>query len=69
MGSLMELQDSVGPEWVYLYDGEFTAEILRDFVDWISAHPSICAPDLSAHEWEPIGQDVFRFIVGLIVLR
>ena len=33
-GSLAELADCVGTAWLQLYDGELTADILRDAVQW-----------------------------------
>ncbi|HTH96846.1 MAG TPA: hypothetical protein VL574_05470 [Stellaceae bacterium] len=61
-GSLPELQAKVGEDWVYLYDGDLSAEILHDFLTWLSLRRAGEVCDLSAFDWEPIGRSLGNFI-------
>lgn len=61
-GSLPELQAAVGSEWLRLYDGEISADTLRDFAAWLRARPALERPDLSDYSWDRVGRDV----IGLI---
>ncbi|WAC28629.1 hypothetical protein [Ancylobacter sp. SL191] len=67
LGSLVELQAQVGAAWLYLYEGELTAEVVTDFTRWLRATPRGTEPDLSAHEWDEIGRRLdafFRHLAG-----
>lgn len=61
LGSLVELQAQVGTEWLYLYEGDLTADVVTDFARWLRATPRGPAPDLSAHEWHEIGHRLDLF--------
>lgn len=64
MGSLPELQEMVGNEWVHLFDGDISADGLETFL----AALDTCRaprPDLSRFDWERIGSDVTRFLKSL----
>ncbi|WGD28999.1 hypothetical protein AncyloWKF20_14540 [Ancylobacter sp. WKF20] len=61
LGSLIELQQQVGANWLYLYEGEFNAEVLASFIAWLKAPGREGEPDLSSHEWEPIGRQLDGF--------
>jgi hypothetical protein len=65
LGSLIELQAQVGFEWIYLYDGNLTVNVLEDFLAWIRNRPSGGAPDLAAYAWPPIGNQICRFVRDL----
>lgn len=62
IGSLPELRDTVGANWVYLYDGEFSRDILLDFKDWLlnTERPSIAK--LDAYDWSRVGKDLYGFL-------
>jgi glycosyltransferase involved in cell wall biosynthesis len=64
IGSLPELQQEVGEEWVHLFDGEITADHITRFFTALDAckGPS---PDLSAYEWQRVGSDVTGFLQTL----
>jgi hypothetical protein len=63
-GSLPELQQEVGEEWVRLFDGEIAREHIEAF---LAALPLLTAPrpDLSAFEWTKVGADVTQFLHSL----
>lgn len=57
-GSLPELRNAVGSEWLQLYDGELDAAVLREFTSWIRARHAPGRPDLSAFSWRRVGRDL-----------
>jgi hypothetical protein len=64
IGSLPELQQELGEEWVHLFDGEITADHITRFLASLDACKS-GAPDLSAYEWQRVGNDVTDFLRSL----
>lgn len=62
LGSLTELQEQVGADWLQLYDGALTEETVRAFVDRLRAGPREGEPDLSAHDWTAIGPRAAAFL-------
>jgi len=55
LGSLRELQEAVGPEWVRLFEGDLTPEVLSDALgDFLDQPRSDHAP-LEALSWSRIG--------------
>lgn len=65
LGSLVELQQQVGGEWLYLYEGAFGPETLARFLEWLVRTPRAAAPDLGAHDWDGIGSTVAAFLEAL----
>jgi glycosyltransferase involved in cell wall biosynthesis len=65
LGSLIELQDQVGPDWVWLYDGELTPEVLRAFTGWLRARGPATGPDLTAFGWDRVGRDIGRLLAAV----
>lgn len=61
MGSLPELAEAVGPDFVHLYDGPMRAEVLDAFLA-ASAGRSLGTADLSAYGWDRVGRDVSAFL-------
>jgi beta-1,4-mannosyltransferase len=62
IGSLPELRETVGSDWIYLYDGEFNQSVLVDFIAWMrSTKRSEVAP-LDSYDWSRIGRDLGEFI-------
>jgi glycosyltransferase involved in cell wall biosynthesis len=61
IGSLPELQQEVGEEWVHLFDGEITADHITRFLTGLDACKSP-SPDLTAYEWQRVGNDVTGFL-------
>jgi glycosyltransferase involved in cell wall biosynthesis len=62
IGSLPELRDTIGHEWVYLYDGEFSQQVLVDFREWILSTERGGIAPLDAYELSRIGQDLRGFV-------
>lgn len=66
LGGFAELRDTVGEQWVYLYDGDLTGSVLRDATAWVRAadRPPVC--DLGQHDWAVVGPEVVRFAESLL---
>jgi glycosyltransferase involved in cell wall biosynthesis len=69
LGSLPDLQREVGPDWLSLYEGPLTAEILTGFTEHVRRFKPTAPPDLSRHDWAVIGHDVHRFLTDLAARR
>jgi len=67
LGAMAELRDLVGADWVSVYDGELTPEVLRRALDWATGtHRDGTAP-LGKLEWEAIAEqteDAYRKILA-----
>lgn len=64
-GSLPELREAVGDQWVHLYEGELTPEVLRAFHRWMRDRHVSGMPDLSAYSWDRVSSDLGAFL-GMI---
>jgi beta-1,4-mannosyltransferase len=62
MGSLPELRDTVGHEWVYLYDGDFNQQVLVDFREWMLWTRRASVAPLEPYDLSRIGKDLRGFI-------
>jgi glycosyltransferase involved in cell wall biosynthesis len=61
LGTLPELRDEIGAEWVDLYDSEaVTTDILAGFGARLREQGAPTA-DLSSYDWGPIGESIGRF--------
>lgn len=69
IGSLPELQQDLGKNWVHLYDGNLTAEILGNFARQLTYQPMSDGPDLSLYEWPLIGRQIASFITAGEIAR
>ncbi|WP_157956208.1 glycosyltransferase [Acuticoccus yangtzensis] len=67
LGSLAELQDTVGPDFVHLFDGPIAAPVLDTFLGRIAGR-SLGTADLSKFGWDRVGADVSGFIASLLNL-
>ena len=54
------LADEVGPDWIYLYDGELTPEILQDTLKRMRAAGSRPRPRLDDRDWNTLGLQSYR---------
>jgi len=60
-GSMGELQEEFGEDWVKTYRGELTAEILEESLEWgMQPRPAIC-PMPEKYDWASIGAETLRF--------
>jgi beta-1,4-mannosyltransferase len=62
IGSLPELREAVGPEWIYLYDGELNEGVLVDFVAWMRETKRDEIAPLDSYAWSRIGRDLAEFV-------
>jgi hypothetical protein len=62
VGSMPELAELVGHEWVRLYEGEITPQVLTGFADHVSTMRPGGVPDLSALSWDRVTQDLRGFL-------
>ncbi len=60
LGTLPELQQEVGKEWVSLYDEDVTEDSLRGFAARLRK-PREATADLTQYEWAPIGEAIGGF--------
>ena len=67
LGSLPEVAEAVGPDFVHLYDGPIRAEVIDTFLAAIAGR-DLGTADLSAFGWDRVGGDVSAFIAGLLEL-
>lgn len=65
-GSLPELQQLVGEDWLQLYDGEIDARVIGDFSAWLRARLPSPVPDLSALSWDRVGDDIGGLLDAVI---
>jgi len=66
LGSLPELRENVGHDWVYLYKGEFDGAVLRRFIGELRNRRGSAVCDLSKYDWGPIADTLSTFIRDLI---
>lgn len=64
LGSLPELQRTVGSKWVHLYDGALNAERIADFCAAIRSLKEE-RPNLEAYEWPRVVRDLREFFAKL----
>jgi beta-1,4-mannosyltransferase len=50
------LQEEVGPEWVFLYEGDFSANILETAVTHLRGRSAADQPNLSDRDWTTVGE-------------
>lgn len=65
-GSMPELQETLGSEWVHLFDGDLTNRILEDFIAHLQTMPVGARPDLSAFSWQRVSRDLACFIEDMM---
>lgn len=66
IGSLPELQQHVGEDWLYLYDGELTPQVLQDFGVRLRSRATSQAAPLDAYDWAPIGRAIDGFLRRIV---
>jgi beta-1,4-mannosyltransferase len=65
IGSLPELRETVGTDWVYLYQGEFSQGVLVDFIAWMRQTKRDEVAPLDYYAWNRIGRDLGEFIESI----
>lgn len=61
-GSLPELREEVGGDWLTLYDGEIDTPTLGAFADRLRTRDPAATCDLDAFSWDRVGADVSGFV-------
>lgn len=61
LGSLVELQQQIGRDWIYLYDGELTPETLTAALAWVKNTKRV-APPLAGFQWDSIASALSHFL-------
>lgn len=56
-GSLPELQQHVGVEWIRTYEGELTPSILAESLNWSAQSSRGPAPNLTSFDWPSLAQE------------
>jgi beta-1,4-mannosyltransferase len=54
LGSMRELADQIGHEWVSLYTGDISSERIDAAMTWLAMEPRPNEPDLSPLDWHTI---------------
>lgn len=60
-----EIQQEVGAQWLYLYEGELTSNDLLDAISWSADLPRGSKPDLALRDWDLIGKEYTSAYVSL----
>jgi beta-1,4-mannosyltransferase len=58
---MAELQNQVGSDWVYLYEGEFNERILQEICEWTEKTARPARAPLAALEWDLLAQTTVNF--------
>ncbi|MEN7536254.1 glycosyltransferase [Aurantiacibacter flavus] len=69
LGSMPELAQLVGEDWVRLYDGALSAPTLADFAAHIRRLPASAKPNLSPLSWDRVKRDLDEFFEQLFAQR
>lgn len=67
LGSMRELADAVGSEWVSTYEGEFGPDALRQALEWLRTAVRAPSPGLDAFGWSAIARqtrDAYRSVLA-----
>lgn len=65
LGSLPELAEQVGSQWMRLYKGTLTPAVLEEFADHVRGIPPGAAPDLAPLSWNRVERDLKDFFERL----
>ena len=60
-GAMAELQESVGGDWVRVYQQMLTTEILAEHLDWTTGDRSQTTAPLQDLDWAKLSQDTLSF--------
>jgi beta-1,4-mannosyltransferase len=63
------LADEVGPGWVFMYEGQLTAQVVEEGLRSARATRRQADPDLSLRDWDRVGEQHYRSYVAAIDQR
>ncbi len=69
LGSMPELAELVGKDWVRLYEGALCGQTLADFAAHIRRLPNGAKPDLSQLSWDRVTRELKGFFEQLFASR
>ena len=61
LGSIPEIRDKVGDDWIYMYDGEIDSSVITKSVKWLEERNAGETPNLSAFEWPVVAGQTAEF--------
>jgi glycosyltransferase involved in cell wall biosynthesis len=67
LGSMPELREQVGSDWVMTYSGDVTADVLREARAWVGGSARAEEAPLGRLEWAELGRqtlELYRRVVG-----
>ncbi|MBW4559881.1 MAG: glycosyltransferase [Mojavia pulchra JT2-VF2] len=64
-GSMKELQELVGVEWVKLYSGELTTEVLATALDWAIQGERSLQANLENLEWQVLAKKTIQYFENI----
>lgn len=65
-GSIPQVRDEVGENWIHLFEGEFGVDTLEQAIAWLRATSRDAPPDLSGQDWDVIGAEIAGFLKSMI---
>ncbi|RMW96314.1 glycosyltransferase [Pseudoxanthomonas spadix] len=63
------LADEVGPGWVFMYEGQLTAQVVEEGLRRARAAHRQADPDLSLRDWDRVGEQHYRSYMAAIDQR
>ncbi len=60
-GAMAELQEQVGQDWVKLYPGELTTEVLESGLEWAINQERSLQADLEQLEWSSLSEETIQY--------
>ncbi|MBP7608578.1 MAG: glycosyltransferase [Steroidobacteraceae bacterium] len=69
LGAMEELRASIGPDWVWTYDGALTAETLDLALEWACGNERAQVAPLSGLDWGTIAESTVAAYEGLVGMK
>ncbi|MEA5569501.1 glycosyltransferase family 4 protein [Calothrix sp. UHCC 0171] len=61
LGSIPEVKEQIGEDWVNIYSGEFTPEVLSQGLNWVMNKKRSSQCMMEKLDWERLSQETFRY--------
>ncbi len=65
LGSMPELQEQIGSQWVHLFDDPLDGRVLDRFISFVRQFDPSARPDLSNFSWDRVARDLSGFFDDL----
>jgi hypothetical protein len=66
LGSLTDVQSSVGSEYVRTFDGPISSEVLGAAISWLATRQAVAPPNLDTISWPVVAQQTLEAYSALI---